>query len=404
MDLGFHKNLRKAQQKKLSTASKQPTEQSESTRDGEAIPPKVGRPILSFEEDETFNLSDTKKKVKNERHNFVFSKKPIIQQSQTINIPDADFSIKIKPFEIPKKDSPTSDSISLSYTRLEPPEEPPPRSINIRTDTIPDAATVYALKKQRERNRLKADIISIDGREISDEYINVRPSSGSSSDNDLTSIKAEFDEESERSNDSPDDYDNELREWEEQQMAKGTRASRANPSFGPDIPHLFKPQNVTRAPINYKKSVPWTDFEAIKNKIINKIADLEKNAFNYKNSLNDVDERIKVTETDINNVESQFVCMKQGYEFYQNMNGYVGDFILCFDEKITGIKEMEELLIFHMKTTLDTHYEKYKRKVAQMDSLINSDSDSLTSEILPRDFDDLLEDKADEKYPLVLSK
>lgn len=253
---------------------------------------------------------------------------------------------------------------------------------------VPDAATIYAAKKKRKSMRHQQEIIDIsvvqyEGRSSNSARL-VREGEGySTSDEefaDSTRDKIPLAEpfvascEPSEGRISLSDQE-EASAWEALQMAKGAKSlSAASAStYGPTLPSfLDNEQGHSDTRINYRCSVPRASFSDIINHITPTNAELETVFISQKNSLNELDEQIEATQNDVVACDSLVAPLRDSYEFYQFILGYIKDFSSCHDEKILSLERLECDVLSVYGQCFNEHVKSFSHQISVFDNLINS--------------------------------
>ncbi|KAF1741088.1 hypothetical protein MXB_243, partial [Myxobolus squamalis] len=153
------------------------------------------------------------------------------------------------------------------------------------------------------------------------------------------------------------------------QRESGSQLHREPIHLGPMSPRLCKSP---RFEIKYACSFPSSSLKNIIFQVNSKISELQTDLVNQKNGCQDLENRIYATNEDISAVESQFSVMKECYEFYQFIFGFVTDFIACYDEKLPDIIELENSVYKLYLSESSDFNAQLKEDFSRIDDLINS--------------------------------
>ena len=172
------------------------------------------------------------------------------------------------------------------------------------------------------------------------------------------------------------DEDEETKRWEEEQIEKGVKASAPDqapsqpttahlssleqafligattvgftdgqsaymtPSYAPavqayaGIPEqsasVTSSQNTFQIP---DKLVPIT-VESLKSRLSNRLRDLQDSASGHRQRLEQIEDDLERSRDEVGRVEGCRGDVGRGYEFYQEMRGYLRDFLSCLGEKV----------------------------------------------------------------------
>lgn len=257
----------------------------------------------------------------------------------------------------------------------------------LESGTIPDAATIHAARKRRQKAREQGDFIPVeetkestkkgkrlvreDGDEDGsdeEERVDMNAITGAKEREErrekFYSVQQEY---------SGDESDQEMNEWENQQIRKGVTGAQlvtaqqesvlsqfiikssgvyddnATQSTGTLLEQAYakncleKPRQLllSTQKSETKPSGPRTPLE-IRDVLNNRLSQLRQLNEKHLSDIDKILEELKVLKLEAMNCEQKAPTAAAKYRFYQELRGYVTDLIECLDEKAPQINELEK--------------------------------------------------------------
>ena len=289
--------------------------------------------------------------------------------------------------------------------------------VGLSSGVIPDAATIYALKKKREMARQLGtgtdyvpvdDTVKYEGRFVPGKSRLVREDDGDGSDDERMEFKGlensgksfpalerrkEVAQALEEAHDESDqDKDEELHEWEREQIRKGVAipAAQSEPSYGPQIPTSFgqeipfleAPQVLTGSvdadsfastssslplppmpPIVFgfpgiqssvsQGQVPFMQtfsetvtVEMVTQRLQERLSSVEQVHRAHKLEHDKVKMDLESSESNVTTLERNSLDVSDRFTFYQDIFGYVKDLIECLNEKVSITLQTKHMLMY----------------------------------------------------------
>ncbi|KAL1513374.1 hypothetical protein ABEB36_002793 [Hypothenemus hampei] len=226
----------------------------------------------------------------------------------------------------------------------------------LESGAIPDAAMIHAARKKRQRAREMGDVIPLEDEEPEDTGRLIRDDDHDESDEERIDMDVNLAKRDQQRRIeqfmSVQDSDQELDEWEDQQIRKGVTsvAMGAAPELLLDIQTMQenKPKKVQIPVID--PGIPRTPemiAEKLKEQFRNVCNSRDKNLEHLKK----IHEDIEQAYDDIEELKVKAPEAAEKFKFYQELRGYVTDLVECLDEKVSLISNLEQRALELMAAT-----------------------------------------------------
>ncbi|XP_017778141.1 PREDICTED: PAX3- and PAX7-binding protein 1 [Nicrophorus vespilloides] len=255
----------------------------------------------------------------------------------------------------------------------------------LESGAIPDAAMIHAARKKRQRARELGDFVPIEDEEPEDKGRHIREDENDGSDEeriDMGANPVKRDQERRREQFyEAQDSDQEVNEWEDQQIRKGVTGAIINHELAyNEYNNLLQTQTQYQQNVYATKidpGVPRTP-EAILAKLKEEFEITENRKIQHERQLRQV-------QDDLIDVAEELTTLKIGapkaaekFRFYQELRGYITDLVECLDEKVAVITLLEQKAIELMAKKSDRLMERRRQDVRdQADEVTNLSKRSL---------------------------
>ncbi|KAL0275384.1 UNVERIFIED_CONTAM: hypothetical protein PYX00_003243 [Menopon gallinae] len=223
--------------------------------------------------------------------------------------------------------------------------------IMIESGKIPDAATIHAARKRRQRAReLGSDYIPVNTNQKFSLH-NMKSRLVREDDNDVSDDEKRIDMSVHLDNHDRDRHQNyfneeepapEDDEWENQQIRKGVTGVAVVPSQpSPILPDSQQSQTLFSsviAPQNKELPTP----QSIVQKLRERLTDLKDVHNAHVADKERAEQDLKESMRETSHLEAEAPGLADKFRFYQEMRGYVTDLVECLDEKMPGLIRLEE--------------------------------------------------------------
>lgn len=336
------------------------------------------QPLLSFETEEEGEVFQVKKSSHSKRIMRLFEKerqkkkenkpeKEVIRPKEPVTeIVTDDLIMKVNsshkaptpPLILSGRDALCAGKNDLSSEEEEEPNrhrfsKPDNVKIVLESGVIPDAAMIHAARKRRQRAReLGGDFVPLEDEEPEDTgRMRHEDDQDEASDEeriDMDANPAVRDQERRReqflaAQESDQEADQEIDEWENQQIRKGvTGASAANiqPEY---VYEEYEP--IVNSSL---QSVPTVDPntqrtpEAIVEKLREKFESVCTSRKLHAKQLQQVQEDLVQVNEELEELKRRAPIAAERFRFYQELRGYITDLVECLDEKVGVIADLEQ--------------------------------------------------------------
>ncbi|RDD43588.1 PAX3- and PAX7-binding protein 1 [Trichoplax sp. H2] len=265
---------------------------------------------------------------------------------------------------------------NLSFTSKEKTVHPSDLIVKAKfSSDIPDAATIHALKKQRELKRqYGSDYIPVDD---TVRYTKTEDSTDKSSqatsrlvredDNDKSDPEDDYRQLSfsniKNTNSFPDtteidhvdEEDEEVSRWEQEQIKKGSAALQATPASSQWTNQQNTTSNNSNATIpnavsqsiaipTVPPTQPTVSIEDFRLKMKNRLQAATEELQAHQREMDRVTTYHQESQVNVTSLEQQSADACNRFTFFQDIRQYVNDLLECLNEKITTIQDCEETL------------------------------------------------------------
>uniref|UniRef100_A0A6B2EHK5 Putative transcriptional regulator binding to the gc-rich sequence n=1 Tax=Phlebotomus kandelakii TaxID=1109342 RepID=A0A6B2EHK5_9DIPT len=257
----------------------------------------------------------------------------------------------------------------------------------LESGKIPDAAMIHAARKRRQKARELGEFIPVEEKpeEVKPRRSEENPDDDGSDEEeriDMSAITGVKEREERREKfysvqqEMSDDSDQELNEWENQQIRKGVtgsqlamahseavlsqymiqpasvHASEQNMSTGALLEQAYarncleKPKQMLSATAKSesKSSGPRMPQEILQ-KVRERLSQVSDLSAKHKRDIEEMTTEIKMMKIEAIDCEQKAPVAAAKYRFYQELRGYVSDLVECLDEKVPLIVELEKRAI-----------------------------------------------------------
>lgn len=242
----------------------------------------------------------------------------------------------------------------------------------IQSGVIPDAATIYALKKQRQLARERSDFIPLEDENSDEKARPARPDDDDQSDEEEGRISFTVNtaaiekqrarealqqaQEEASGTDGENEDVAELERWEQEQMKKGVSTAPLilpEENSEPHVPAYFTsyppPEEASREPVPAAAVVPLQvpkdkrnlTTESIVKRVADRLASVEESLAAHERQKMTALADVEAASQNREELEEELPELASRFQFFQEIRSYVNDLIGCLDSKMPIILALE---------------------------------------------------------------
>ncbi|EFA04029.1 PAX3- and PAX7-binding protein 1 [Tribolium castaneum] len=215
----------------------------------------------------------------------------------------------------------------------------------LESGAIPDAAMIHAARKRRQRAREMGDYIPVEEEEPEDKGRLLREDDNEGSDDERIDMDVNLalrDQERRREQFlAAQESDQEVDEWEHQQIRKGVTGASALAS---DLLYTdYQPEpTAVAAPVQaMDPGVPRTP-QMIADKLREHYQNVCESREANINKLQQNQQDIEQISKELEELKTKAPIAAERFKFYQELRGYITDLVECLDEKVGVIASLEQ--------------------------------------------------------------
>ncbi|XP_044266326.1 PAX3- and PAX7-binding protein 1 [Tribolium madens] len=215
----------------------------------------------------------------------------------------------------------------------------------LESGAIPDAAMIHAARKRRQRAREMGDYIPVEEEEPEDKGRLMREDDNDGSDDERIDMDVNLalrDQERRREQFlAAQESDQEVDEWEHQQIRKGVTGASALTSellyteYQPEITTVTAPTQAI------DPGIPRTP-QMIADKLREHYQSVCESRENNIKKLQQNQQDIEQISKELDELKTKAPVAAERFKFYQELRGYITDLVECLDEKVGVIASLEQ--------------------------------------------------------------